>query len=67
MASITTVRGPYRLWWSKPEILIYLGYLVIYEQFKFHAQLSWAWEKFYNLMARGLEIDPWLLQFFDVT
>ena len=23
----------------------------IYEQEKFHAQLSWAWKKFYNLGA----------------
>ena len=25
----------------------------IYEQENFHAQLSWAWKKFYNLGARG--------------
>ena len=24
----------------------------MYEQEKFHAQLSWAWKKFYNLEAR---------------
>ena len=34
------------------KISIYFGYFRIYEQFKFHAQLSWAWNKFYNL--RGL-------------
>ena len=25
---------------------------IFYEQLKFHAQLSWAWKKFYNLGAR---------------
>ena len=25
-----------------------------YEHLKFHAQLSWAWKKFYNLGARRL-------------
>ena len=25
----------------------------IYEQEKFHAQLSWAWKKFYNLGAKS--------------
>ena len=30
----------YRLWSSKPEILVYLGYFSIYEQFKFYAQPS---------------------------
>ena len=29
-----------------------LGYFVVYEQFEFHAQMSWAWKKFYNLGAR---------------
>ena len=28
----------------------------IYEQEKFHAQLSWAWKKFYNLGA-WLDVD----------
>ena len=28
-------------------------YLYIYEHLKFHAQLSWAWKKFYNLEARS--------------
>ena len=27
----------------------------IYEQVRFHAQLSWAWKKFYNLWARPLD------------
>ena len=26
-------------------------YFSVYEQLKFHAQLSWAWKKFYNLVA----------------
>ena len=26
-------------------------YFMIYKQNKFHAQLSWAWKKFYNLGA----------------
>ena len=30
----------YRLWSSKPSILIYLGYFGIYEDLKFQAQLS---------------------------
>ena len=29
-----------------PDIVLYLW------AFKFHAQLSWAWKKFYNLRAR---------------
>ena len=39
--------------WSKLEILIDFGYFRIYEQLKFHAQLSWEQKKFYNLGARG--------------
>ena len=31
------------------NVSIYLGYFVIYEQFKCYAQLSRAWKKFYNL------------------
>ena len=27
-------------------------YFSFYEQLKFHAQLSWAWKKFHNLLAR---------------
>ena len=27
-------------------------YFFTYEHLKFHAQLSWAWKKFYNLGAR---------------
>ena len=30
----------YRIWWSKPEFSIYLGYFDIYEKFKF--MLSWV-------------------------
>ena len=26
-------------------------YFSLYERFKFHAQLSWLWKKFYNLEA----------------
>ena len=33
-------RIDYRLLCSKPSISIYLGYFGIYEQLKFHAQLS---------------------------
>ena len=29
----------YRLWWSQPEISMYFGYFVIYEQLKFYALL----------------------------
>ena len=29
----------------------------IYEQDKFHAQLSWAWKKFYKLEARLIRQD----------
>ena len=29
------------------------GYFSFYQQLKFHAQLSWAWKKFYNLGARS--------------
>ena len=31
-------------------------YWYSYEQLEFHAQLSWAWKKFYNLGARWEEI-----------
>ena len=30
-----------------------VGIFYIYEQDKFHAQLSWAWKKFYNLGSSG--------------
>ena len=33
------------------KICIDFGSFSIYEQLKFHAQLSWAWKKFYNLGA----------------
>ena len=39
------------LLWFKPEITIDFGYFSIYEQLKFHAQLSWERNKFYNLGA----------------
>ena len=39
------------LLWLKPEISIDFGYFSIYEQLKFHAQLSWERKKFYNLGA----------------
>ena len=34
------MRINYRLWHYKPSISIYLDYFVIYEKFKFYAQLS---------------------------
>ena len=37
---------------SKKEIAMFINLLFIYQQDKFHAQLSWAWQKFYNLGAR---------------
>ena len=40
-----------RLLWFKPEIYTDFGYFSIYEQLKFHAQLSWERKKFYNLRA----------------
>ena len=43
-----------------PEISLDFGYFSIHEQLKFHAQLSWAWKKFYNLEARS---EPTLLVF----
>ena len=36
-----------RVW--KQEMSLFFNILVFYEQLKFHAQLSWAWKKFYNL------------------
>ena len=36
----------------KQETSLIDSILVFYEQLKFHAQLSWAWKKFYNLGAR---------------
>ena len=38
---------------SMKEVLKYCRYFKIYKQNKFHAQLSWAWKKFYNLGARS--------------
>ena len=34
----------------------------IYEQDQFHAQLSWACTKFYNIGTRGYRTNLWLLQ-----
>ena len=36
---------------SMKEVLKNCQYFKIYKQNKFHAQLSWAWKKFYNLGA----------------
>ena len=40
--------------------MLYLSYncwhFNIYEQDKFHAQLSWAWKKFHNLGPRPLAL-----------
>ena len=33
----------------KARHFLFVGILVFYEQLKFRAQLSWAWQKFYNL------------------
>ena len=38
---------------SMKEVLKKYQYFKIYEQNKFHAQLSWAWKKFYNLGAQS--------------
>ena len=40
-------------------------YLYTYENLKFHAQLSWAWKKFYNLRARSftLKMLLWEMRF----
>ena len=46
------------LLWFKPAISIDFGYFSIYEQLKFHAQLSWEREKFYNLWARSVYSIP---------
>ena len=35
----------------KPRYFFICRYFSFYEQLKFHAQLSWAWKKFYNLRA----------------
>ena len=32
--------------------VLIVGIFIFHDQVKFHAQLSWAWEKFYNLGAR---------------
>ena len=42
------------LLWFKPEISIDFAHFRIYEQLKFHAQLSWERKKFYNLGAWSL-------------
>ena len=37
---------------SEPKKCWVYWYFYTYEHLKFHAQLSWAWKKFYNLGAR---------------
>ena len=39
------------LLWPRPEFCTDFGYFSNYEQLEIHAQLSWAWKKFYNLRA----------------
>ena len=39
------------LGWSEPGKSWISRYFFTYEHLKFHAQLSWAWKKFYNLGA----------------
>ena len=43
---------------SEPEKCWLYWYFHTYEHLKFHAQVSWAWKKFYNLGAR-LYNSPW--------
>ena len=38
----------YQILRYEPEFSTNFDYFSIYEQLKFHAQLSWAWKKFYN-------------------
>ena len=43
-------------------------YFYFYDQVKFHAQLSWAWKKFYNLgpeedFMRGIFNDAYVIFF----
>ena len=42
----------------KARTSLFASILVFYEQLKFHAQLSWAWKKFYNLRAKSLHPQP---------
>ena len=37
--------------WVEHEKSLNCWYFYFYDQVKFHAQLSWAWKKFYNLGA----------------
>ena len=47
-----TVLGILTFMSRKNSILCYISwYFYTYEQLKFHAQLSWAWKKLYNLGA----------------
>ena len=41
---------------SEPKNADFFLYFHIYEHLKFHAQLSWAWKKFYNLKAWDLSL-----------
>ena len=43
------------------EVLKSCKYFKIYKQNKFHAQLSGAWKKFYNLGAWFRPKDPWYM------
>ena len=39
--------------WKQEKLLFYIfQHFSIYEQLEFHAQLSWAWKRFYNLGDR---------------
>ena len=42
---------------NKYENANYIWHFHIYKQRKFHAQLSWAWKKFYNLKARTISCN----------
>ena len=47
--------------------VLIIGIFIFHDQVKFHAQLNWAWEKFYNLGARlywfGLPKKKWICKF----
>ena len=47
------------------EVSKFCQYFKIYKQNKFHAQLSWAWKKFYNLGADKWQINIKYLYFFN--
>ena len=61
ISKINTTSGSF-----KARNFFTLQHFSFYEQLLFHAQLSWAWKKFYNLWASTLIKRPgYMLHYID--